>query len=221
MLQQSKWAAVTVMFLSSSAMAQFAGNAFFSTVPFSQLGPVTNNLVITNTANGFTVTGDATIFALPAPPTAAGILVEWVIDRPLSPSFTFTSWTTTTILDGFSLPPVVTAGNTGGVVTTEFSEPGMQGPSQSSLLMSLVGGSATWISLSNTSGAFSGATPATPTYFLRQRFFLDGVYLAGPGGNWVVDVPVDSFIQQLPEPAMMGVMSAFGLALIARRSRRA
>jgi hypothetical protein len=201
-------------------MAQFAGPAVFSTPPFSQLGPVTNNLVITNTANGFTVTGDATVQCPVAPPQAAGILVEWVIDRPLSPSFSFSNWTTTTNLDGFSAPPPGSAGNTSGLVRTEFTEPGMQNPSQSQIPMSLSNGFATWTLLSNTSGTFSGATPAAPQYFLRQHFFLDGIYDSGPGGPWVVDVPVDSFITEVPEPAAGSVASMLALFVMARRRNR-
>jgi hypothetical protein len=91
----------------------------------------------------------------------------------------------------------------------------MQGPSQSSINMSLVNGAATWNN-SSSSGLFSGATPATPTYYLRQYFFLDGVYLNGPGGNWVIDVPVDSFISEVPEPAMLGTISVLGFILTLR-----
>jgi hypothetical protein len=217
--QQIAVAAVVIVFVSSSAMAQFAGNAFFSMLPTSTVGIPTNNLVITNTLNGFTVAGDVTVLVPSAPPAAAGFLVEWIIDRPLSPGFTFTNWTTTTNLDGFSAPPVGIAGNTSGQVSTEFTEPGMQGPSQSSLPMTLIAGAATWPTLSNTSGVFSGNTPGAPIYFLRQHFWLDGVYQSGPGGNWVVDVPVDSFITQVPEPATLGVLATLGFALLMRPSR--
>jgi hypothetical protein len=213
-------AAVALVFFSSAAMAQFAGNAFFSMLPTSTVGIPTNNLVITNTPSGFIVTGDVTVLTPSAPPSAAGFLVEWIIDRPLSTSFSFVNWTTTTTLDGFSAPPAGIAGNTSGQVSTEFTEPGMQGPSLSSLPMTLSAGAATWTTLSNTSGTFSGATPPTPVYFLRQHFWLDGVYQSGPGGNWVVDVPVASFISQVPEPATLGVLSTLGFALLMRRSRR-
>jgi hypothetical protein len=221
-LQQIARVAVVVLVLSSSALAQFAGGAAFSMFPTSDLGPVTNNLVITNSPTGFTVTGQVLITVPLAPPSNAGFLVEWVIDRPLTSSFAFSNWTTTTDLDGFSSPPAGVVGNTSGQVTTEFTEPGMQGPSLSSLPMTLTNGAATWTLLTNTSGTFSGATPGAPTYYLRQHFWLDGVYDSGPGGTWTIDVPARSTIHQVPEPATLGVISTLGsLLLMRRRFRRA
>jgi hypothetical protein len=221
-LKQVARAAVALVVLSSSALAQFAGNAVFSMPPTSDLGPVTNNLVITNNLTGFTVTGQVLVNVPPAPPSNAGFLVEWVIERPLLPSFVFSNWTTTTDLDGFSAPPAGVVFNTNGQVQTEFTEPGMQSGSLSSLPMTLTNGAATWTLLSNTSGIFSGATPAGPTYFLKQHFWLDGVYDSGPGGTWTIDVPVVSSINQVPEPATLSGISTLGsLLLMRRRSRRA
>ena len=56
---------------------------------------------------------------------------------------------------------------------------------------------------------------------LRQDFFLDGVQLAGPGGAWLVDVPVASTLAPVPEPAAAWLLAA-GLASIAwwRRGAR-
>jgi hypothetical protein len=214
-------AVLLILFSGSLARGQFAGSAFFSSAPTSQLGPVTNNLIIKNTANGFTVTGQVLIACPATPPTDAGVLVDWVIDRALSSSYAFSNWTTTTNLTGFSLPPPGASGTTAGSALTEFTEPSMTSPSQSLLPMTLVNGAATWASLTNTSATFSGATPASPVYYLRQHFFLDGVYQVGPGGNWVVDVPLDSFITQVPEPAASGVVALVGLSMMARRSRSA
>ena len=59
--------------------------------------------------------------------------------------------------------------------------------------------------------------PTYNFYAVRQVFDLDGVYLGGPGGNWVVDVPAASDIKAVPEPAVYALMSLGLLALGLRR----
>ena len=96
----------------------------------------------------------------------------------------------------------------------------MQPASLSSYAMTLTNGMATWSTGPINSGTFSGATPASPTYYLRQHFFLDGTYLSGPGGTWTVDVPLDSYITQVPEPGMISLLSVVGLFAVTRRGVR-
>lgn len=195
----------------ASQAALFSGGAFFSTAPNSQMGPVTNNLVITNTANGFIVSGQAIVNVAPGP--VSGILVQWTVDRPLDATYGSGLETTTTALSGFSAPPVGVALNTAGVVRSSFTNYPIV--SESFLPMTLVGGvdSPPWISLSNTTSPFFYTSGGVN--YLRQDFFLDGIYLAGPGGSWVIDVPVESSVTTVPEAGsvVLALLGLGGLAL--------
>ncbi len=205
--------------LLGTAQAQFSGPAAFITGPSSAMGTGTNALVLTSTATGFTATGTYTV-NITGP--AAGTLAGWNIDRPISSGVSNPTFQTTTVLDGFSLPPGP-AITTAGVVTTYVTDTAVPGTlvagSQSVIQISLVNGAATWLSLSNTSPTFGLFTGASTTYVLRQSFFLDG-NINGPTGNWVVDVPVDSFLVAVPEPASALLLGA-GLVVLLARQRRA
>lgn len=216
---------LVLLLVASAAQAQFfagpAGNAFFAMAPQSQLGPVTNNLVITHFPTHFTVTGQVIINTPPG--AAAGTLVEWEIRRALDPGWGTGTLYTGTQLIGFSAPPAGgTYGTTSGsVVTLATNFPGFfPGGSSSMVPMTLTNGAATW-------GVIMGSFPFVYTSggvnYVQQRFQLDGVQLTGPGGAWVVDVPIDSFLQAtpVPEPASALMFAAGGLALVwARRQRR-
>jgi hypothetical protein len=204
--------ALVIVSLDSSISqgALFLGPATFTTAPTSQMGTVTNNLTITNTPNGFVVTGQA-IINLAGP--AQGLLVDWVVERPLDPLYAGPfNLQTTTILDGFSSPPIGTFNSTAGVARSEFtSHPG----SQSSIPVYLVNGVDTppWSpAITVTSPTFT-YTPGVGLT-LMQHFFVDAVYTSGPGGNWVIDVPLSSraFAVQgtIPEPSS-GLLAAAGL----------
>jgi len=180
----------------------FSGSAGFSSGPTSQLGTVTNNLVLTNTANGFVVSGQVIINIGTAPPTNEGVLVDWTVDRALNPSYPSPlNLTTNTVLSGFSTPPVGTFQNTAGSVVSEFTNVGAA--SQSQIPLTLVNGldSPSWASLTNSSSTFL-YTPSSGS--LEQHFQLDGVYLGGPGGTWTIDVPLATFVTTtVPEPSGM------------------
>jgi hypothetical protein len=195
--------------------ALFTGPATFSTAPWSQMGSVTNSLVINNTANGFVVSGQAIIAVTPG---SSGILVEWIVDRPLDPLYAGPfNLQTTTILDGFSAPPVGTFSSTAGVARTEFtSHPG----SLSNIPLSLVNGLdiPPWTPQITVTSPTFVYTPG-PGLVLRQHFFVDGVYISGPGGNWVIDVPLwSSFAPDpatIPEPSSVVLVAGAALCCAA------
>lgn len=207
---------VLVGWSSAVQAALFTGGASFTTAPTSQLGAVTNNLVITNTLNGFVVTGQVLI-NVPAAPQS-GLLVEWVVERPLDPTYAgpFNLFTTTT-LDGFSLPPPGAFAPSAGRVTSEFTtHPG----SVSAVPMTLANGIDVppWTpAITVTSPVFT-YTPGVGLT-LRQYFFLDAVYTAGAGGTWTIDVPVETRVDPVPEPTAL-VRLGGGIVVLAAWGRR-
>lgn len=206
-----------------SQAALFSGPAAFTTTPWSQMGTVTNNLVITNTPTGFVVSGQAIINV---GSSSNGLLVEWIVDRPLDPSYGGPfNLQTTTILSGFSAPPAGTFSPTSGIAKSEFTS---HPTSVSAIPVGMVNGidSPLWSSLTATSPVFV-YTPAAGLV-LRQHFWVDGVVLSGPGGNWIIDVPLESeatSVQNvIPEPsscllAGSGIL-LWGLATRLRSQRR-
>jgi len=198
--------------------ALFSGPSAFSSLPTSQLGGVTNNLTLTDTANGFFVAGQVIINVPPTP--IAGTLANWTVDRPLDPTYGSGSLITTTVLDGFSQPPAGAAGNTSGFVESIFTNYLGTPTSLSFIPTSLVAGvdAPPWISLTVNSTPF--AYTSGGVNFLRQVFQLDGIYLGGPGGNWIVDVPVYTTATVVPEPstfALLGFALVGGLGYRLRR----
>jgi len=198
--------------------ALFLGPSAFSSPPTSQMGTVTNNLVLTDNANGFVVSGQL-IVNIPST-SIAGTLATWTVDRPLDPAYGSGTLTTTTVLSGFSQPPAGTAGNTNGFVESIFTNYLGTPTSLSLIPTSLVAGvdSPPWISLSVTSTPFSYTSGGTN--FLRQLFQLDGIYLGGPGGNWIVDVPVRTTANVVPEPSTFAMLGTACVALLGYRLRR-
>lgn len=202
--------------------AQFSGSSFFSSAPSSQMGTVTNNLVLTDTLTGFIVTGQVLVNIPSTSTPITGILASWTVDRPLQFPYGPANLTTTTDLSGFSSPPPGSVGNSSGLVQSIFTDYLGTTTSLSSIPMTLVAGvdSPPWISLSNTSAVFSHT--ATAGQFLRQTFFLDGQYFSGPGGTWTIDVPVTSSITVVPEAstfAMTGLAVAGMMGFAYRRWR--
>ncbi len=206
-----------------AARAQFApANAapVFLTAPTSTMGTVTNNLVLTPQVNGFVVSGQV-IVNLPAG-ASSGILAQWTVIRRIDPAFSGAGLMTNTVLTGFSLPPAGTFGSTSGSVVTDWRfniGGGFVGGSQSTLPMSLVNGvdSPAWTGLSASSGGggFTWTAGFFPGAILQQQFTLFGNYTGGPGGNWVIDVPVVSEI--LPAPGAATLLGIGGLVAMRRR----
>ena len=207
--------------------ALLIGTPTFSSPVSTQLGTIAfNTLVVTPLGNGFVVTGQVGI-NVPAVPTS-GTLVSWTIDWPIDPTYPFNpALTTNTSLLGFSQPPLGAVGNTSGIVETSIvTLPSTVYPgSTATVPMSLAAGidSPAWgpFPLTGSSGpcGFAGA----PGMVLRQRFDLDGIYLSGPGGLWIIDVPVTSLVD-VPEPSTT-ILAGIGFAGFAgwgyRRKRRA
>ena len=189
--------------------ALFLSPSSFSTAPFTQLGGLTNNLTLTDNPNGFVVSGQI-IIAVPATSQPiSGTLVSWVVDRPLDPTYGTGSLITTTILDGFSQPPPGLAGNTSGFVQSSFTN--FPVTSLSQIPISLPLGIAVWNNITVNSSTF--AYTSGGVNYLRQQFDVDGIYQSGPGGNWVVDVPVTTIATVVPEPSSIA-LGGLGMAAL-------
>lgn len=209
--------AILLVAAATSEAALFLGPSAFSSPAVSQLGPVTDNLVLTDTANGFFVSGQV-IVAVP-PGGIGGTLVTWTVDRPLDATYGAASLITTTVLDGFSAPPIGSFAPTSGFVQSYFTN--FQIPSTSSIPMTLTNGIEVWSNIIVNSSTF--AYTSGGVNFLRQRFDLDGVQISGPGGNWIIDVPVTTTAEVVPEPSSIVLAGLGVVGLLAwgrRRNRR-
>jgi MYXO-CTERM domain-containing protein len=206
------------------ARAQFAPSnppATFFVNPTSTMGTVTGNtLVLTPLANGFVVSGQVFV-TIPAGPSS-GVLVQWSVIRRIDPAFSGSGLMTNTVLTGFSSPPVGTFGTTSGIVTTDwrfFAGSGFVGGSQSSIPMTLVNGidNPAWTGLTASSGGsgFTWTAGFFPGAVMQQDFTLFGNYTSGPGGVWVIDVPVTSIT--VPAPGAAALLAAGGLFATRRR----
>lgn len=205
-----------VMVASAAQAAFFSNVASFTSGPTTQLGTITNStLTINNFLNGFDVLGQVTISVPPG--AQSGTLLYWVVDRPLDPLYlpATSALSTTTNLTGYSQPPSVgTFGNTSGQSYTLFDQYPVT--SKSTIPLTLVNGAATWTNLTNTSTTFNYTVGGTQ--YVRQVFDLDGIQLSGPGGNWIVDFPVSTVVNGVPEPTTM-LLLATGLVAVIRRRR--
>lgn len=206
-----------------AAHAQYSGSPTFFQAPVTQLGSVNSgaNLLVLGTSTAdIDVTGQFAVNLSAG--SSSGTLVRWVVDRPLVASQLLTNVMTTTLLDGFSLPPAGTVANSGGSVRTyitDLTQPNsVIGSSMSSIAISLTAGAATWSTLVDTSPGFTLFTGSN--YALRQVFDLDGVYPGGPGGTWLVDVPVLSGIAAVPEPSSAALLVLGGGGLLLGLARR-
>jgi hypothetical protein len=216
--QMKRWllSVLSIVLLATPCQAAlFSGPSFFSSAPFSQIGPVTNNLVLTDSLTGFVVSGQLLVNTPPG--NVGGVLAQWTVDRPLDPTFGSGPAMTTTVLDGFVLPPVGAFQPTTGNVQSFFTN--FQLPSTSLIPITLTNGAATWNNIVVNSTSFPYSSGGTN--YLRQQFFVDGVQLAGPGGTWTIDVPITTEITLLfaPEPGS-GLLLLAGLGCLALRSRR-
>lgn len=190
------------------AASLYAGNAFFSIPPTTQMGTSVDWLAINTLPTGYMVAGQ---FQVSVPAGAvSGTLLHYQVKRLLNPSFGFQSMYLQQYIVGFSQPPGGgTFSQTSGYCKTYLDFSGQ--PANTPL--NLVNGAATW-NVNQTGNTFNYVS-GTDVY-LVQEFELDGSKLSGPAGTWIIDLPIQSLM--LPEPASV-VLLGLGLLTVGYRRR--
>lgn len=196
----------------------FIGNAYFSQPPMSQLGPIVfNNIVINNGPGSYTVSGQLHV-QVPAG-AVTGTLIEWTVDRLLDPAYSLSgNYSTVMTLSGYAQPPGGgTYGPTSGYTRTSLTS--FPIVSQSIIPLTLTNGAAIWPQQTVNSSVFF-YTAASGAHYLRQSWVLDGTKLSGPGGLWIIDLPLESGILFVPEPGSAALLLVGAIGLVAARRRR-
>lgn len=217
---------VVVGVLATPASALLIGAPTFTIAPNTALGTITlNTLTITPFPNGMQVAGQIQVTVPSTTTGIAGILLDYQVDYPIDPAYPFNPGLfTTTAIDGFSAPPPGVVGTTAGFVHSNIvTLPSTDlVPSISNIPLTLVAGvdNPPWLpAIVANSGVFpfTGATGMV----LRQRLTLDGIYSSGPGGIWTIDLPVQTFVSEVPEPSTLAltVLGLTGLGLLGFRQK--
>lgn len=189
----------------------FSGPAFYSVAPTTQMGTFSNQLNINSMILGFNVAGQF-IVNVPAG-NVTGTLLHYVVKRPLNPTFGSANLNVFQYLVGFSQPGAGTYGNTSGYCKTYLDVGGQNATSA----LNLTAGVQTWNW--NVQSPFFNYTSGTDIY-LVQEFWLDGFKVSGPASQWVVDLPVDSLLVPVPEPASLSTLALAAAALIRRKKSK-
>lgn len=219
MPRASAWAWALVA-LAGPAQAQFFMTpAYFAQLPQSQIaaGPAVDQLVLSNTATDFTVSGTYSVPLAPGP--ASGVVARWRVERPLAVNLNM-GFQQMTVFVGFSAPPPGSFNPSGGWVDTwveELSSGNVVPGSVTSIPINLQSGAATWL-VASVSPQFMLNT-VVQRHVLRQEFVLFGDYLGGPGGTWLVDVPITTTLSPVPEAPMALMWAGAGLLGLLRRRR--
>lgn len=191
------------------AASLYAGNAFFSIAPNTQMGTAVDLLAINQLQTGYMIAGQ---FQVSVPAGAvSGTLLHYQVKRLLNPTFGSQSMYLQQYIVGFSQPSAGgTFSLTGGYCKTYLDFSGQ--PANTPL--NLVNGAATWNvnAIGNTFNYVSGTD-----VYLVQDFVLDGSKLSGPAGTWIIDLPVQSVM--VPEPSTL-ILTTAGLLLAVGKRRR-
>lgn len=191
------------------AASLYAGNAFYSIAPYTQMGTSVNLMTINQLTFGYMVAGQ---FQVNVPAGAvSGTLMKFQVKRLLNPNYgTYFGMYLQHYIVGFSQPSSGgTFGTSSGKCKTYLDFTGM--PANTPL--SLTNGAATW-NVNQTGQSFN--YNSGNDVYLVQDFEIDGVKTGGPAGTWIVDLPVTA--EMVPEPAPM-IALVLGLTALWMRRR--
>lgn len=195
----------------SAHAISFSGPSFFALAPFTMApGTSTNNLVLTDTANGFTVSGQFLVNVNSG--ASSGSLLQYWVRRPIDPLSPTQAENLTVNFSGFIDCPV------GGLADSmQCANVNTAAPASFTLVnVAYLGGTITPFTIS-TSTAYTHVMGAG--WFLEQRLNVNYSYSAGTAGQYIVDLPATTESQPVPEPATLGALG-LGLAVLARRRLR-
>lgn len=187
----------------------FSGSSFYVLAPSTSApGTWTNNLTLTDTANGFTVAGQFIVNVSPG--TSNGSLLQYYVRRPIDPLSPSQPETLFVNFSGFIDCPVGGSADAMFCTSMNTSDPT----------------STTVVSVAYLGGAITPFTITTTTWynhiigagwFLEQRLNVGYSYSSGSTGQYIVDLPATTESYPVPEPA---TLAALGLGVVALSWRR-